>query len=88
MGAISKRAETGIISRTALSALLAAPPAAACGARPVRVERMGGQLDTGFLISRFFDDRFALSDQGPLPYYLDTLLPHALLSPRSVHLLL
>jgi len=49
----------------------------------MRVERMGGRLDAGFLISRFFDDRFALSDQGPLSYYLDTLLPHALLSPKA-----
>jgi len=44
-------------------------------------DQIGGQLDSGFLISAFFEDRFAPPDQDPLSRYLDTFIATRAIKP-------
>lgn len=37
-------------------------------------DQMGGQLDAGFVLNSFFEDRFGDPDHDPLSRYLDTFI--------------
>ena len=37
-------------------------------------DQIGGQLDAGFLVSGFYEDRYGPSDQDPLSRHMDTFV--------------
>jgi len=46
-------------------------------------DQIGGQLDAGFLISGFYEDRFPESDADPLSRFIDTFIATRAIRPQS-----
>lgn len=44
-------------------------------------DQIGGQIDAGFLISGFFEDRYKLSDNDPISAFIDTFIATRAIKP-------
>lgn len=46
-------------------------------------DQIGGQLDAGFMLTSFYEDRFAAADQDPLSGFLDTFIATRAINPSE-----